>query len=97
MVLPTAVGLGRLDPCPMLAVPEAAEPGKDRGAAVALDQGAGLVLAQGAQIAPGEHHHRLAAQEVVPGLRQAPADLVGGAGGVQLLQQLEGRDVARAG
>ena len=77
-------------------IPVGVGAGQDGRAADPLDLGARFVLAERADIAPAEHEHRLATQEVVPRLAEAPADLRLRARLVQLLQELERRDMAGA-
>ena len=96
MVLPTSCGLSFLHPLLVLMVPVDVGARQHRRRAHALDLGARSFLAQRADVAPAEHEHRLAAQEVVPGLAEAPADLRRRPGLVQLLQELERLDVPRA-
>ena len=96
VVLPTRCGLSVSTQVPFSWSQYLSEAGQDRRAADALELGARLILAERADIAPAEHEDRLAAQEVVPRLAQAPAHLRSGARLVQLLQELERRDVAGA-
>ena len=84
------------DPGRVFMIPVRLRTRQDRRGANALDLGPALVLAKRADIAPSEDEYRLAAQEIVPGLAEAPADLCGRTGLVQVLQKFQRLDVAGA-